>query len=180
MNKYKLTKETKVFCGITLYRIMAVSDFANVKAGELGGFIEKENNLSQNGSSWVSGDARVSGNALVSGDARVSGNARVFGNALVSGDARVSGNARVFGNALVSRNDQIFWISNIGSRSGTITFFLCADKKIRTKCGCFYGDLDEFSSRVQTTHGGNRHGQTYRLAIEMARTHIVIPDGELE
>lgn len=150
MNKYKLTKETKVFCGITLHRIMAVSDFSGVKAGELGGFIEKESNLSQDGSSWV------------------------YNNAKVSGDARV------FGDAKVSRNDQIFWISNIGSRSGTITFFLCADKKIRTKCGCFYGDLDEFSSRVQTTHGGNRHGQTYRLAIEMARTHIVIPDGELE
>ena len=150
MNKYKLTKETKVLGGITLYRIIAVSDFANVKAGELGGFIEKENNLSQDGSSWV------------------------FHNARVYGDAQVCGDAWVYGCT------QIFWISNIGSRSRTTTFFLCEDKKIRAKCGCFYGDLDEFSSRVQATHGGNRYGETYRLAIEMAMSQIVIPEGDFE
>lgn len=174
MKKYKLTKETKNFCGITLCRIVAVSDFADVKAGEIGGFIEKEDNLSQDGESWVSSNAQVSGNALVSGDARVYGDARVSGNARVSGDARVYGDARVFG------NDQIFWVSNIGSRSGTTTFFLCADKKIRVTCGCFYGDLDEFASKVQATHGGNRYGKVYRLAIEMAMAHILIPEGDLE
>lgn len=162
MNKYKLTKETKVLGGITLYRIIAVSDFANVKAGELGGFIEKENNLSQDGSSWVFHNARVYG------DAQVCGNAQVYGDAQVCGDAWVYGCT------------QIFWISNIGSRSRTTTFFLCEDKKIRAKCGYFYGDLDEFSSRVQATHGGNRYGETYRLAIEMAMSQIVIPEGDFE
>jgi len=62
MNKYKLTKTKEAF-GITLYRIKALKDFGDVKKGDLGGWIEKEENLSQENFCWVSGDARVFGNA---------------------------------------------------------------------------------------------------------------------
>lgn len=40
-----------------------------MKAGELGGYVEKEENVSQDGNAWVYGNARVSGNAWVYGDA---------------------------------------------------------------------------------------------------------------
>ena len=83
--KFKLTSETKIWLGRTLYRIEALVDFASIKAGEKGGFVEKEENLSQ-----VYGDAWVSGDAQVYGDARVSGDAQVYANARVYGDARVS------------------------------------------------------------------------------------------
>ena len=85
MKKFELTTDTVLFLGKTLYRIKALVSFGSIEAGELGGFVEKEENLAQvSGNAWVSGDAQVSGNARVSGDAQVSGNARV------SGDARVS------------------------------------------------------------------------------------------
>jgi len=67
--KFKLTKNTKEVYGTTLYQIEAVSSFGDVKKGDLGGWIEKEENLSQEDIAWVSGDAWVSGNAQVSGDA---------------------------------------------------------------------------------------------------------------
>jgi carbonic anhydrase/acetyltransferase-like protein (isoleucine patch superfamily) len=122
MKKYELTNETRNHYGTTLYRIRALRDIPRygVKEGDMGGFLEKESNLSQEGgawvydnarvsgdarvydNAWVSGNARVSGNALVSGYARVSGNAQVYGNAQVCGNARVSGNAQVYGNARVS------------------------------------------------------------------------------
>ena len=51
--------------------------FGMVVKGALGGYIEKEKNLSQEGDAWVYGDARVSGDAWVSGDARVYGDAWV-------------------------------------------------------------------------------------------------------
>jgi hypothetical protein len=76
--KFKLTSKTKVWLGKTLYRIEALIDFGSVKAGDKGGFVEKEENLSQSGNAWVSDDAQVSD------DARVSGNAWVYGNAQVS------------------------------------------------------------------------------------------------
>ena len=77
--KYILTKEKKEFLGKTLFRIKSLIDFRYVKKGELGGFIEKEDNLDQDGDAWVSGNAHVSGDAWVSGDAQVYGNAQVSG-----------------------------------------------------------------------------------------------------
>ena len=80
MKKYKLTKTTKEYLGTTLYQIEAIMGFSNVKKGDLGGWIEKEENLSQVDNCWVFGNAQVSDDAQVSGDAQVYGNARVFGN----------------------------------------------------------------------------------------------------
>ena len=94
--KYKLTKNKKTIGDVTLYQIEALKDFSDIKKGDLGGWIEKESNLSQQGDCWVSGSAMVCDNA------QVSSNAMVSGNAIVSGNARVFGNARVYGNAIVS------------------------------------------------------------------------------
>ena len=109
MKKFKLTSEFIVdISGVKLFRIKALIEFGNVKAGDLGGYIEKEENLSHMGNAWVSGNAQVSGDARVSGNARVSGDAQVFGDARVFGNARVSGDARVFGNAQVSGDARVF------------------------------------------------------------------------
>jgi hypothetical protein len=167
VKKYELTSETKVFLGKTLYRIKALVQFGNVNAGDLGGWIEKEENLSQSGNAWVSGDARVYGNARVSGDASV------------YGDAEVYGNARVYGNAEVCKIGAVFWIGAIGSRNRTTTFFRCKDGKIYVSCGCFLGDLEEFSDKVKQTHGDNEHGRVYMLAIEMAKARIVEEKNEV-
>ena len=70
MKKFELTTEfiTNMF-GKKLFRIKALVEFGNVKAGELGGYVEKEETVSQDGNAWVSGNAEVSGNARVSSDA---------------------------------------------------------------------------------------------------------------
>lgn len=73
--KYKLTGETKEVDGTTLYRIEALVSFRYAKAGEKGGWIESEDNLSQEGDAWVSDDAQIFGEAQVSGDSRVSSGA---------------------------------------------------------------------------------------------------------
>ena len=115
--KYELTDECIEHCsGKKLYRIRALVSFGVVVAGQLGGFVESEQNLDQSlsGNAWVYGNAQVYGNAWVYGNAQVYGNAWVYGNAqvsgdaLVSGNARVSGNAQVYGNARVSGNAQVY------------------------------------------------------------------------
>ena len=69
MKKFKLTSEFIVdISGVKLFRIKALIEFGNVKAGDLGGYIEKEENLSHMGNAGVSGNARVSGYARVSGN----------------------------------------------------------------------------------------------------------------
>lgn len=85
MKKYRLTEESMNFNGRTLFRIEALCNFGDIKKGELGGWIECEENLSHSGDAWVYGDARVYDNAWVLGNARVLGDAKVFGNAWVFG-----------------------------------------------------------------------------------------------
>jgi hypothetical protein len=58
----------------SMYRIRALKDFSDVKAGDLGGFVESESNLSHNGDCWVYGNAKVYGNGEVFGNAKVYGN----------------------------------------------------------------------------------------------------------
>ncbi len=67
---FKLTKETKIIFERTLYRIEATVDSKWAKKGEKGGFVEKEDNLSDN--AWIYG------NAIVYDDAKVSGNVSVY------------------------------------------------------------------------------------------------------
>ena len=74
--KYELLQDQTIeWCGRTLYRIRALRDFGNVRAGDVGGYIECERNLSQDGNAWVYGNAQVYDNAWVYGDARVCDNA---------------------------------------------------------------------------------------------------------
>jgi len=95
--KYELVKIDfiKIF-GITLYRIRALRSFSGVSKGDIGGYIEKETNLSATGNCWVGDKARVYDNARVYGNAQVFGNAKVYDNAEVYGKARVFGQARVY------------------------------------------------------------------------------------
>ena len=88
MEKFKVTDITKEWEGRTLYRIQALRDFGLVKAGDLGGWIEKERNLSQEGDCWVGDYAMVWGNAMV------------YNNAVASDNAQIWENARVWGRAL--------------------------------------------------------------------------------
>ena len=99
--KYKITDETINVYGRILHRIEALRDFNDVKKGDKGGFIEKEDNLSQNGNCWIYNDAKVCSLAKVYGDAKVCGNARVSVNAEVYDNAVIYDNAKVYGDALI-------------------------------------------------------------------------------
>jgi carbonic anhydrase/acetyltransferase-like protein (isoleucine patch superfamily) len=91
--KFELVKQE----GTCLYRIKALRTGPWGPAGILGGFVEKESNLSHYGNCWIYGDAKVYGDARVFDNAEVYDDARVFDNAKVSDDAVVFGYARVFG-----------------------------------------------------------------------------------
>mgnify|MGYP001264415659 CR=1 FL=1 len=59
--KYEFTGETREHLGCTLHRIRALVAIASigVSAGDLGGWIEAEKNLSHDGDAWVYGNAEV-------------------------------------------------------------------------------------------------------------------------
>ena len=171
MNKYELLQDDKIeVSGHILYRIKALKDFGDVKAGDLGGYIEGESNLSQEGTCWVYDNAHVFGGAYVCGDACVCDNARVCG------DAHVYNNARVCDNAKINKISDVLCISPIGSRNDVTTFFKTKDGNICVKCGCFTGTIDDFLDAVEETHGENKHAKAYRLACELAKIQIELED----
>lgn len=112
--KYKLrTDLVKIHNLTALYRIEAVKDFSNVKKGDLGGWVEKEYNLSQEGNCWVFDEACVYGNAKVYGDANVYHEAEVWGNSKVLDNAEVHGESKVYGNVEIGGNSEVCCESEI-------------------------------------------------------------------
>ena len=98
--KYILTEEYKNIIvsdnqSKRVFRIMAIRSFGGVKAGQLGGFVEKEENLSHEGDCFVFDDA------VVCDDARVEKNSLVMDNALIFGNALLTDNAIVVDNAIL-------------------------------------------------------------------------------
>ena len=163
MKKYELTDETIDVSGTTLHRIKALKDFGNVKKGELGGYVESERNLSQEGNCWVCGNAKVCG------DAEVYGNAKVYGNAWVYGNAEVCGNARVYGDA------DYITIKGLGSKYRNTTIFRTKEN-IAVKCGCFYGTLAEFVDKVKETHGNSKFTKEYLALIDLVKIHFELEE----
>ena len=64
----------------TVYRIRALRDFGDVRRGDLGGYVESEDNLSHSGESWVYDAAQIYGeNGVVRGNGKARGCAWVMG-----------------------------------------------------------------------------------------------------
>ena len=204
MKKFELTTEfiTNAL-GKKLFRIKALVEFGSVKAGELGGYAEKEENISQDGNAWVSddacvyGDAKVFGNAWVYGDAWVHGNAKVFGNAEVYGDAKVSDNAEVYGDAKVYGNAWVYGdaevsggaevfgnadyalVKGFGTEFRCTTFYRDKNKKIMVNCGCFHGDLKAFRKQVKETRSG-KIAKEYLMIADLMEYHFTSEDSSDE
>ena len=71
MKKYELTNESINWKGHKLYRIKATRNFNDVKAGDLGGFVENEFNLSHDGNCWIYNEGKVYGESEVFNNAKV-------------------------------------------------------------------------------------------------------------
>jgi hypothetical protein len=71
-----------------VYRIRALRDFGDVRRGDLGGYVEGDENLDHQGEAWVGDVAQVYGpHGCVRGNGRVSGEAWVLG--IVEDDAQI-------------------------------------------------------------------------------------------
>ncbi len=105
--KYEFTEEQKKVWDKTLHRIRAVRDFGKVRAGEIGGWIEKEENLSHYGDCWVGDEsivcenAVIRGYALIRGHAAIRGYAAIGGHAVIREDAAIGGHAEIEAHAVI-------------------------------------------------------------------------------
>ncbi len=146
--KYELVPDRQiVVAGTTLYRVRALKDFGNVKAGTLGGFVSSEDNLSQDGNCWVADEAQVYDDAAISDDAQIYGRGRVYGRARVTDKGQVLGNAQVFENGWVFKNGVVFDNAKVFGAA-----------QVRDK-GMAYGDSEIFDD-VRVVNSGQVCGET--------------------
>lgn len=102
--KYEMIPE------FNLFRVKALRNFGLVTKGDIGGYIEKEDNLSHEGNCWVYDNAkvlhnaRVYGNAVLHSNARVLHEAQVYGYAVLTDNVTVCDHAKIFGDANVGRD----------------------------------------------------------------------------
>lgn len=92
--KYELTDNTIRFDGYNLCRIKALKDFGDVKAGDLGGYVSDEENLSQNGNCWVYDDDKVYGLGEVRDNATIH-QISLIKSSTVTGDSIITGDSRI-------------------------------------------------------------------------------------
>lgn len=199
--KYVFTGKTRVWGRRTLKQIRACVEIKNafgqtVYPGDVGGWIEKEDNLSHEGNAWVADNARVSGNAWVFGNAQVSGNAwvcgnawvysnawvygdalvcgvvRVYGHAQVCGDAWVHGDAQVCNDAYISKNGHWFTAGPMRGTDDFVTFFRNKAGMIKVNSRDFIGSVEELFEADEITIRDNKHDADYRAAAVLAVEQI--------
>ena len=184
---YEFTGETMDYHSRTLHRIRATIDLPiqGVDNGDLGGWIEKEENLQ--GSAWVFDEAKVFDDAVVYGYAKICNNAvvyqkakvyedaKIFDNSIIFGKAEVSGYTRVYNHTLfyedakIKSNNDFCSFNNFGSVNRTTTFFRTESKGIFVYCGCFEGTLEEFIKRVKQKHKDTKYGKEYLAMVELVK-----------
>ena len=130
MKKYELLEgpnfTKNIFGGInarTIHRIIAIRNFGDVKAGDIGGWVEKESNLSHYGNCWIYNDAMAIQDSTVDGNAQLRDGAKLYHESIITDDAIVSGKAYIYEKAIVRDVASVSGNARIG---GTSDIYNCA------------------------------------------------------
>lgn len=118
-NEIQLAGSMKKF---KVHRIQALKELTHfkrkhpviIRPGDLGGWVESEQNLSQEGECWIGDEAVAFMNGRVEGDAYVTGTAAVFGNAIVKDTALIRGDAEIFDEAIICEYARIWGNGAVG------------------------------------------------------------------
>lgn len=113
----EMNKKYELIASDSTYRIKALKNFYTasgelVQTGEIGGFVDSEYNLSQEGYCWISRNACVSDNARVKDDAFIGGYSNIYDSAEISGHAIIEDSvihdfAKVSERAIIRNNSRV-------------------------------------------------------------------------
>lgn len=154
--KYKLTKNNvNHFGSLGYYRIKALKDFGNVKKGDIGGYVENEDNLSQYGDCWIYDDAKVYGNAKVCDNAKIYERAKIHGNAIICNNAIIESDS----DYIVFKN---WWSSG--------RYFTWTRSNNMWNVGCFYGTGEELIEKAYKD--SELSGREYKRVVDYVNSII--------
>ena len=95
--KFELTNITMEFKGRTLYRIRALKDFSDIEAGDLGGWVSSEDNLSQEGDCWIYNEAKCMDNARMCDNSTMHDYSKMYDYSIMRGNSEMYGHSEMFG-----------------------------------------------------------------------------------
>jgi carbonic anhydrase/acetyltransferase-like protein (isoleucine patch superfamily) len=84
-----------------VYRIIALKDFGDVKAGDKGGYVADEHSLSQDGTCWVYDNGYIGYKAQVKDDALIKSGAKVLDFAIIKDNAVIDKHGIVLNSAII-------------------------------------------------------------------------------
>ena len=200
--KYEIVKDQSIILnGHTLYRIKLLKGVCNMSPGVLGGFIESEANLSQEGNCWVAEEAAVYGNSKVMDNAWVGGSSIIHGNSIIHENCDIAGspiiiNSEIRGNstvkgeaviensllqdcAIVEGNAKLYHV-NVFGRSIIKDFATVTDVGIRGNA-CISGKVyikNDFDYTVIKNFWSSGRIITYTRPNRMWRTGCFLGTGE--
>ena len=117
MKKYEILMDkeyTIEFEGRTLHRIRALKDFGDVRKGDLGGFVENENNLSQDGNCWIYDNAKaidyseMYDNSSIHDNSIMFDNSEMYDNSIMSDNSEMHGNSEMYDNSRMYDNSKMY------------------------------------------------------------------------
>ena len=165
MKKYELIEESKTyFEEREIFRIRALKDFRNVRAGDVGGWVCSYDNLSQEGYCWIYGNAKCLDNAMVSDNAmmidnsKMFDNSRMYDNAIMCDNSMMYNKTRMFSNAIMGDNAIMYDDAIIGDNakmfdnSRMYDDAIMYDNAILNKDKLLYGSINKSYKKIFQYH----------------------------
>ena len=179
---------------VTVYQIRALVDIPahNVKKGDLGGWIEKEENLSHEGNCWlgngvISGSSTVKGDILVGNHEEEARSCHIRGNSHINGSGLLSGvfvDNSIINGHIVSYDtcfDFSYLEGNIKAFEGLLK--QCHIKSNGEKIVLFYCVLIPSSGRLKITNKDNKPLRLEHVRIDFEKgsgDHSINAFGEMK
>ena len=144
---------------------------ANLRGADLSGaYLSGANLRGADLSGAYLSDADLSGANLRGADLRDADLSDAYLSGANLRGANLSG-AYLSGAGKIKSVDDILLIGLIGSRAD-YTHIYRTDKGVYVKCGCFFGTVDEFASKVKDTHGDNKYANQYFKVIDFVNKYF--------
>ena len=103
--------------GHTLYRIRALRDFGDIRKGDIGGFVENENNLSHKGNCWIYDDAKAMDDSIMYDNSRICDKSELHDDSEMYNYTRMYDYSELHNNSIMNDNSEMHDISKMYGNS---------------------------------------------------------------
>ena len=103
--------------GHTLHRIRALRDFGDIRKGDIGGFVENENNLSHKGNCWIYDDAKAMDNSIMYDNSRICDKSELHDDSRMYNYTRMYDYSELHNNSIMNDDSEMHDISKMYGNS---------------------------------------------------------------